>query len=335
MYKFCINFITGKAFCSLCSKGSFHLLKTSARAAFMFLSLFPSLFLSLLSSMPSFLSSLARAWADVLAPPHCLLCHAHLANGTHEPQPVALRLVCQLICQRCMDALSPAVPSAELCSRMNTLFRPDEIFLSNVFALYSVRQAVQHHTSDDQHETVENKASEPSAMKLIYALKYGGRSAIGVAFGERLGYVIEYELRNMIATTNTPLTNTSLYDAIVPVPLHHSRERERGYNQARWIAQGITNALHIPLEDSWIRRLEPTRSQTTLSAEARVHNVRNVFAPTHATRRLPASTKKNLNGATVLLVDDVYTTGSTLNACAHALLELGVRRVDAAVLVAA
>jgi predicted amidophosphoribosyltransferase len=202
---------------------------------------------------------------------------------------------------------------------------PDDIYLSSVTALLSM--------------TAENET--PSPMQLIYALKYGGRYKVGYALGKALGVEIERFQRQ------SPESPAALprYDAIVPVPLHASRERERGYNQALWIAQGIAEIIQTPVEASWIRRSKPTISQTTLNAEARVANVRDVFAPTRhiLTNRVstpsPISTSVSVSvsvkNASVLVVDDVFTTGSTLNACAHTLLELGARRVDAAVALAA
>ena len=104
-------------------------------------------------------------------------------------------------------------------------------------------------------------------------------------------------------------------DLVVPVPLHRSRKRARGFNQAAEIARHLTVPVAHVLE-----RVRPTASQTDLPAAARHRNVRGAFAVTVPDRVL---------GATVVLIDDVSTTGATLDACAGALLDAGAREVRA------
>ncbi|GAB3746908.1 ComF family protein [Lysobacter olei] len=108
-------------------------------------------------------------------------------------------------------------------------------------------------------------------------------------------------------------------DALVPVPLHPKRLRERGYNQAHEIAAPLARMLGVPLRPELLRRVRHTRPQSTLDADARQSNLDDAFAVT-ARDPLPAH---------VVLVDDVMTTGATLQAAAWALREAGVRRVEA------
>ena len=108
-------------------------------------------------------------------------------------------------------------------------------------------------------------------------------------------------------------------DALVPVPLHGKRLRERGYNQAREIAAPLARQLGAPLRDDLLRRVRHTQAQSRLDADARQANLEDAFL-VRDTRPLPAH---------VVLVDDVMTTGATLHAAAWALREAGVRRVDA------
>lgn len=105
-------------------------------------------------------------------------------------------------------------------------------------------------------------------------------------------------------------------DAVVPVPLHYIRRRERGFNQASDLAR----ALGLPLTRA-LRRVRATKPQATLPAGQRHRNVRDAFAPARAIKRL--------SGLTVVLVDDVSTTGATLEACARVLKQHGVREVRA------
>ena len=106
-------------------------------------------------------------------------------------------------------------------------------------------------------------------------------------------------------------------DAIVPVPVHASRLRSRGYNQAELLAGRIGAELGIPVCSRALLRTKKTRPQKELSPEERLRNLQQAFAA----GQLPEGVE------TVILVDDIYTTGSTLEACARILLGMGVRRV--------
>ncbi|MCJ7502755.1 MAG: hypothetical protein MUP80_06825, partial [Acidobacteriia bacterium] len=112
---------------------------------------------------------------------------------------------------------------------------------------------------------------------------------------------------------------------LVPVPLHSSRERERGFNQAELLAQGLARGLARAreigaprLEAGCLRRTRATAPQTGLSLRARQENVRGVFSVVRPER---------VRERVVVLVDDVMTTGATLSACAQALKAAGARAV--------
>lgn len=107
--------------------------------------------------------------------------------------------------------------------------------------------------------------------------------------------------------------------AVVPVPLHRARLRQRGYDQALELAKPLARALQLPLLDDALLRRKTTTAQSRLDAETRQRNLRDAFVATPATS-LPAH---------VVLVDDVMTTGATLHAAARALHVAGVQRVDA------
>ncbi|MGJ4728872.1 ComF family protein, partial [Luteimonas sp. SDU101] len=108
-------------------------------------------------------------------------------------------------------------------------------------------------------------------------------------------------------------------DALLPVPLHRSRLRQRGYDQALELARPLAAALRLPLLTGVLQRQRATRAQSELDAGARRRNLRGAFA-VGAGMALPAH---------VVLVDDVMTTGATLHAAARALRKAGVARVDA------
>ncbi len=107
-------------------------------------------------------------------------------------------------------------------------------------------------------------------------------------------------------------------DVVVPVPLHPNRERRRGYNQSALLAQMLARRLNRRADCRSFVRVVDTEKQSRLSGEARLSNVRDAFAVT---------TPQWIRGRTVLLVDDVMTTGSTLSHCARALLDGGAARV--------
>ena len=108
-------------------------------------------------------------------------------------------------------------------------------------------------------------------------------------------------------------------DALVPVPLHARRIRQRGYDQALELAKPLARALSLPLLDDVLHRHKTTTAQSRLDADARQRNLRDAFAVAPGAK-LPAH---------VVLLDDVMTTGATLHAAARALRKAGVRRVDA------
>jgi ComF family protein len=105
---------------------------------------------------------------------------------------------------------------------------------------------------------------------------------------------------------------------IVPVPLHPTKQREREFNQAERLARRLGAAMQIPVNRQLLRRVIPTRTQTQLSRQERLANVRNAFAMRGSQR---------LNGERVVLVDDVFTTGATTSACAGVLKAAGAGEV--------
>ncbi len=113
------------------------------------------------------------------------------------------------------------------------------------------------------------------------------------------------------------------FDAVVAVPLFRARRRERGYNQAELLARRLARAFGKPLLSRCVARVRPTATQTHLTAAERATNVRDAFQVRFACR---------LKGRRLLLIDDVMTTGATVNECARALKEGGAERVLVATL---
>ncbi len=146
-------------------------------------------------------------------------------------------------------------------------------------------------------------------QSLIHNLKYNGIFRIGIYLGRTIGE--EYK--------NIFLDEWHI-DSIVPVPLYHSKQAERGYNQSYYIAKGIKSVTGINVFKV-LKRIRYTQSQTELTLSERILNVKGAFK----IKRF-----KNVKGKRLLLVDDVITTGSTINECASVLLEAGANKVYAA-----
>jgi ComF family protein len=111
-------------------------------------------------------------------------------------------------------------------------------------------------------------------------------------------------------------------DAVVPIPLHWRRRLQRGYNQSLALARGVAARLSLPIRSSWLRRVRHTPMQPQQAASARSANVRAAFE----------ATGKVMRGAAIMLVDDVMTSGSTVDEASATLLRAGASRVVVAVL---
>jgi competence protein ComFC len=147
---------------------------------------------------------------------------------------------------------------------------------------------------------------EGALVRAILLLKFENMEPLGAWFAGRLAEVVRGDAEALEA------------DVVVPVPLHRDRERERGYNQADLIARPLAKRLKLPHKAVLLMRTRPRPDKQVLSLEERWESVRGAFA----TR--PGSQVDKLR---VLLVDDVLTTGATLDACARALREAGAKSV--------
>jgi ComF family protein len=161
--------------------------------------------------------------------------------------------------------------------------------------------------SPDYSSALQSIASTaPHAGKLrqaIHALKFENSPQLAIPLGQRLARRLE-DLDWRL-------------DIIVPVPLHTQRMRERGYNQSKLLGEMVAQAHGIPMLESAVERTVATRQQVGLDAQGRRDNMQNAFR----------ADPEILGGKTILLIDDVYTTGATLSACAEAAREAGVGTV--------
>lgn len=150
--------------------------------------------------------------------------------------------------------------------------------------------------------------NDSDLQTIVHHLKYKKMDRLGLLFGEILSDELKY------------IDNISDY-IIIPVPLHPVKEKERGYNQADFIAKGISSKLGIPVQNGFVKRIRNTPSQTLLTGTQREQNVKDAFS----------INEKNIgdyNGSPVIIVDDVITTGSTVNEVTKVLSNgLGVKNI--------
>lgn len=143
-------------------------------------------------------------------------------------------------------------------------------------------------------------------MEAISRLKYGGLTRLAKPLG------------NLLAEYQDPDFSLSDNDLIIPVPLHTRRLRERGFNQSLLLARQVSRRRSIPLNFTALHRARQTQPQTQLSGAERRKNVRGAFE----VRKMEA-----VEGKRILLIDDVFTTGATVQECASVLREAGVIEV--------
>lgn len=232
-------------------------------------------------------SEAVRACADallaVLLAPACAGCHAPLDAPTRGP-----------VCDACWGRVVPlTAPVCETCAEPLPSWRAISTGLRRCPRCRRGRTAISKARSIG--------AYEGALRDIVHALKYEGRRSLAAPLAAR-----------MRAQGAEVLAGA---DVAVPVPLHRSRLRRRGFNQA----EDLARQLGLPWRRA-LRRVRSTRSQTDLPAARRHANVRGAFA----VRR-----RASVRGCCVVLVDDVSTTGATLEACAAVLLEAGAREVRA------
>lgn len=136
-------------------------------------------------------------------------------------------------------------------------------------------------------------------QRLLHGLKYKGHKEVGICLGNWMGTALqESEIYNSI-------------DIIVPVPLYQKRENKRGYNQCHMLAQGISQATNKTISTTHLLRVKNNQSQTKLERWTRWTNVQEIFKVEQASE---------IENKHILLLDDVVTTGATLEACASLLV---------------
>jgi ComF family protein len=143
----------------------------------------------------------------------------------------------------------------------------------------------------------------------IHALKYNSRFKVGIFLGKLLGKEIQ------------ELNRIWKIDFIIPIPLHHLKKAERGYNQSYYIAKGLNKIVNCALKENVVKRVKYTETQTAMNLLERKENISNAFK---------IHKKDRIKGKNILLIDDVITTGATITECGMMLKEFGANKIYAA-----
>ena len=144
-----------------------------------------------------------------------------------------------------------------------------------------------------------------SVAGALYRFKYKGKKEYGKIFGEEMAFFMADYIRSIRP------------DALVPVPMYPTKKRIRGYNQAQVLAESLGKHLDIPVKTNLVRRIRNTKALKSLNSKERLNNLKNAFILEGNGVKL----------STIVIVDDIYTTGSTIDSVAKVFLEAGVKRV--------
>jgi ComF family protein len=233
--------------------------------------------------------SVLASLASVIFPAPCRICGEILENVGALP-----------VCTKCWSEFA-AVPKpiCELCGRPFFVNAPNLAERNHLCQLcrrgtYTFDRARSYGIYND------------AMHRAVLLLKHEEMAPFGRWFAERIAEIVLADPENLRA------------DVVVPVPLHRARMRERRYNQAQMIAAPLARLLCLPCEPRALARIRPRPDKLILSRSERWKSVQGAYE---------ASAGAKLKGRVILLVDDVFTTGATLDACARALRKAGVAKV--------
>lgn len=195
----------------------------------------------------------------------------------------------------CLDC-GKKIDENYLCARCQNKI----MFLGIGLCSYCYQDKIYHF-----NQAISITAYKEPMVKLIHLFKY-----------KNCDYLADFFAKLMIEHLLKIKVNFSGYDAMLSVPMHRDKLKKRGYNQAELLAKPLSNYFKIPLRNDIINCKNVNASQTKLSKVARQKNVAGAF-----------TVNGNLKDKNLLLIDDILTTGSTINACAKTLRENGAKRI--------
>ena len=223
---------------------------------------------------------------DYLFPPICLVCGS---RETYRRE--------HLICEACIDSIS---------------------LIRHPFCIHCGKPFL---TESDRDHLCGDCLTQKSYLTIVRALgKYEGvLQKLIHQFKYKQQFAVSNILEFLLDGYQKKDINFCSYNFSVPVPLHRSRLRQRGFNQSVLWGKILEKKYNLPLKRMVLQRIVCTPPQIALRGKERKNNVRNAFK---------VKNSELVNGKTILLLDDVYTTGATMNECARVLKKAGAFRVD-------
>ena len=269
---------------------------------------------------PNWPGSLLNIFLDAVFPPKCLVCSRLFKPATKRPGierlpnaateitdlfPESYRLLTSFCCSDCVNALVAISPPMCTCCGVPLKNGQDQ----NSLCGDCITQPKKFRMAR------AGMACDQQLMAVIHRFKYAGKTQLARPLG---GLMLSAFMRQW---------EGEKVDLVLPVPLHPQKFRSRGFNQSYLLIhswKAIDSAMHIALSDIPIHtdvliRSKATVPQTGLGRRQRLKNIKGVFSV-----RFP----EKVYGKNLLVVDDVYTTGATVNECARILLKFGAERVD-------
>jgi ComF family protein len=240
-----------------------------------------------------FLLDLKDDLLDFVYPQHCAICKKYLRREEKDICEVCWKGLVTLpgpFCPYCKSFIAKGDTECGFCKSAGEFSEDHNILLVRSLGRF-----------DDYYR------------ELIHRFKYGKKIPLGRRLGQRLGETIDDDsifLKSDLKTQNSCF--------LIPVTLHKSRYRERGFNQSEIVAEEISKATGLPFLKDMLKRKKNTKDQTNLSFQQREENVRGAFVVTE-----PGM----INGKKIILVDDVITTGATLSECARMLKQAGAEKI--------
>jgi len=236
----------------------------------------------------AYFAEASDAAGSIFFPAECRVCSLLLTRTKRIP-----------ICEQCLASFIPvASPFCEICGQ------PLQGFDTSNKERLVCRECQAGTFSFDRARSFATYTD--LLVRAILLLKYERMEPLGVWFANRMAEVVRREPEALAG------------DIVVPVPLHRARERERGYNQAELLARPLARNLRLPCRSLLLVRTRPRPEKHVLSLDERWESVRGAFA---------LCKRGRVDKLRVLLVDDVMTTGATLDACSRALRDAGAKSV--------
>ena len=230
----------------------------------------------------STLLSLVKRAEDFLIPPLCIICTNTLSSDSW-------------LCISCLSALTLNHNTRKACPFCSQNQQKRDCACEFAWD-YSFQKIFSVYDYDDTLSSIARQ------------IKYKGKKRLAYHIGEICAPFIPDDYFRGI-------------DMVIPVPLHKSRMRERGYNQSEWFARGVLKGIvDVPLRTDLLKRIKNTGTQTALDREDRRSNLEGAFI-------VDSEKKGELKDKTIVLVDDILTTGATAEACTEELIEGGCASV--------